>query len=301
MKFAVVVNDLDTQNPTMSTVGITSHLLRRGHSARMVPISALTLVDDQVYAAGEALTNVDLVVVRISPGRDRRPWAPEVALQLLAHESRRGLPVVNDPDVLRRCASKLFVHELDSTIRPRGCITRDLDHGRRFLADVGGVAVVKPLTGTGGFGVQRVCSEIELERALRDTEGMLIIQEFLDDAAQGDVRVLVWRGDPIQVRGRYAAVRRRPPSGDFRSNVSLGGTAEAVELDTALLAVVATARPTLQSFGLDLVGLDIVGGRVVEVNVFSPGGFEDASRFQGVDFLDVFCVHLEDAAEEGSG
>lgn len=299
MRFAVVVNDLETLRPEMTTSAIVRKLRARDHQVQVVPIDALSLDGDEVLMGDEPISRFDVTVLRTSPGRDPRPWAAPFALQLLAHGARRGAVVTNDPDVLRRCASKLFVHELDPSIQPRGLVTRSVDQALAFLERIGGVGVVKPLDGTGGRGVARVRTRDELAHAIDTADGPIILQEFLDAASEGDVRILLWRGTPLSVDSELAAVRRRPASGEFRSNVSLGGTPEAVRFDATLLGVVARARPTILRFGLELVGLDVVGDRVVEVNVFSPGGLDDASRFAGVDFVQALCERYEALGDPG--
>ena len=296
MKFAVVVNDLETLRPEQSTSGIIRCLRERDHHVDVVPVEGLSLDGTEVLANGEPLRHTDLTILRTSPGRDPRPWAAPFALQLLAHADRRGCRITNDPDVLRRAASKLFVHELAPSIQPRGLVTTRVDEAWAFVERVGGVGVVKPMTGTGGRGVAKVETRDEVAQALDVNAGPLIVQEYLEDAANGDVRILVWRGAPLTVDAEVAAVRRRPRGGEFRSNVSLGGVPEHVRFDKRLLSVVARARPTLLAFGLEFVGLDVVGDRVVEVNVFSPGGLEDAGSFAGVDFVAALCERYEELA-----
>ena len=119
-------------------------------------------------------------------------------------------------------------------------------------------------------------------------------QGFVPEAVDGDVRVLLVNGAPLMVDGAFAAVRRRPPKGDFRSNVFRGGAAERVTEIPGVEAIAAAVAPQLAADGLFFVGLDLIGSKVVEVNVFSPGGLGDAERFSGVDFttplLDAFEV-----------
>jgi glutathione synthase len=101
-------------------------------------------------------------------------------------------------------------------------------------------------------------------------------------------------GRPLEVQGRYACFRRvSSDKSDLRNNMSVGGKAEPVEMDEALLGIAEAVRPKLIEDGMFLVGLDIAGSRILEVNVFSPGGLGSCEHFGGVDF----CGAVIDAVE----
>jgi glutathione synthase len=97
----------------------------------------------------------------------------------------------------------------------------------------------------------------------------------------------------LQVDGTYAAFRRVPCEGEARANMSAGATVEAAEVDDTMLHLVDLVGPRLADDGMFLVGLDIVGDRLLEINVFSPGGFASVKSLTGIDFHDVVVEALE--------
>ena len=103
-------------------------------------------------------------------------------------------------------------------------------------------------------------------------DGYVVAQEYLPEAKEGNVRFFVMNGRPLREKGAYAAFRRKNPDGDMRSNMSAGGSAAKVVVTDEMLEVIDIVRPKLVADGMFLVGLDIVGDKLMEVNVFSPGG-----------------------------
>ena len=103
-------------------------------------------------------------------------------------------------------------------------------------------------------------------------------------AKKGDIRFFLMNGEPLQIDGKYAALRRVASPDDIRSNIHAGGKAEAVEIGENELRVAELIRPKLVGDGMFLVGIDIVGDKILEVNVFSPGNLNSCSRLAGVDF-----------------
>jgi glutathione synthase len=237
---------------------------------------------------GVCVDELDAVLVRTNPGRDDRAWAHSTAMTLLRVARDRGVLVLSDPDGLARASSKLYLAELPANITPRTLVTRDRAHIDAFLHDVGGPCVLKPLSGTHGRDVFRVdaAQPANLNQIVDvlARQGYVMAQEFVPEAVEGDVRLLMLHGEVLTVGGCVAAVRRVPSGADFRSNISAGGRAVAADLTPELLAVAQAVGPLLVRDGIFLAGLDVIGTKVVEVNVFSPGGFQDAEAFTGIDF-----------------
>src|SRR5947207_2810509 len=134
-----------------------------------------------------------------------------------------------------------------------------------------------------------------IDAVLRD--GYCVAQEYLPAAAEGDVRLFVMNGRPLTRDGKYAAFRRINKSGDARSNMHSGGESEPVEVTDDMLRLVQVVRPKLMSDGMFLVGLDIVADKIIEVNVFSPGGLGSSSEFSGVDFARTVIEDLQRKVE----
>ena len=109
----------------------------------------------------------------------------------------------------------------------------------------------------------------------------------------GDVRLFVMNGVPLQRDGKYAAMRRVPAEGEHRANMHASGTAEKVKLSEQALAVAEMVRPKLVQDGLFLVGLDLVGDKILEINVFTPGGLLSIGEMYRTDFVDSVVQALE--------
>jgi glutathione synthase len=157
--------------------------------------------------------------------------------------------------------------------------------------------VLKPLQGSGGTGVFLVNKKESpnlnqiIEAISRD--GYVVTQEFLPEAKDGDVRMFVMNGRPLKVEGEYAAFRRRSQGDDMRSNMSAGGKAVRVSVTDDMLEMVDSVRPKLVADGMFLVGLDIVGDKLMEVNVFSPGGLGSCQHLYEVNFAPAIIQDLE--------
>jgi glutathione synthase len=121
----------------------------------------------------------------------------------------------------------------------------------------------------------------------------VIAQEYLEKAEEGDTRLFLMNGLPLRHRGRYAAFRRIRRGGDMRSNIHAGGSLAKADLDADAFALAEMVRPKLVQDGMFLVGLDIVGNKLMEINVFSPGGLGSAQRFEGVNFNEAVLDSLE--------
>lgn len=115
-------------------------------------------------------------------------------------------------------------------------------------------------------------------------DGYVIVQEYLPAAAEGDTRLFMMNGRPLRVKGRYAAFRRVRRGEDMRSNVHAGGAISEAKITDAELRIAEIVRPKLVQDGMFLVGLDIVGDKLMEINVFSPGGLGSAQKFTKVNF-----------------
>ena len=115
-------------------------------------------------------------------------------------------------------------------------------------------------------------------------DGFVIAQEYLQAAEHGDMRLFVMNGRPLRVKRRYAAFRRVRSGGDMRSNIHAGGAKAAAVIDATVMQIAEIVRPKLVQDGMFLVGLDIVGDKLMEINVFSPGGLGSAQQFEKVNF-----------------
>ena len=124
-------------------------------------------------------------------------------------------------------------------------------------------------------------------------DGYVVAQEYLEAAAEGDMRLFMMNGQPLRYKNKYAAFRRLRASEDIRSNIHAGGEKAKAIVDDVALHIAEIVRPKLVEDGMFLVGLDIVGSKLMEINVFSPGGLGSAQQFEGVNFSHAVIESLE--------
>ena len=188
--------------------------------------------------------------------------------------------VVNDPFWVRNYPEKLLVLDFPD-LTPPTTVTRDLDALRAFK-DRHGDIILKPLYGNGGAGVFRLRPDDRNLNSLHElftsmNREPLIAQKFLPDVAVGDKRIILVDGEAV------GAINRVPPEGETRSNMHVGGRPEKVALSDRDLEICARIGPLLREKGQVLVGIDVIGGWLTEINVTSPTGIQELERFDGIN------------------
>jgi glutathione synthase len=233
------------------------------------------------YSLGAAqdirLAETDAVFIRKDPPFDR---AYLYATLMLEHLRDRTL-VMNDPRGVRDANEKLYTLHF-TRFTPRTVVTADKPRILAFVEDAGGKAVIKPLDGAGGAGVLLLEKTDKNKNAIVDLltgEGrrLVIVQEYLPKVREGDKRILLLDGEPL------GAINRVPLADDLRSNIHVGGTVHPTTVTAEERAVIDAIAPKLRADGLYFVGLDIIGGKLTEVNVTSPTGIQELSRHVGRD------------------
>ncbi|MCG6856823.1 MAG: glutathione synthase [Salaquimonas sp.] len=228
--------------------------------------------------AGELtdLSELDVVLLRQDPPFD---MAYITTTHMLERIHPRTL-VVNDPAAVRNAPEKLLVTEFPD-LMPETLITRDFDAIRAFRREFGDI-IVKPLYGNGGAGVFKIGeADQNLSALLEMFEGMfrepLIAQRYLPAVREGDKRIILVDGE---VAG---AINRVPAHDDARSNMHVGGRAEHTELTKREMEICGAIGPKLKELGFILVGIDVIGDYITEINVTSPTGVREVQRFSGTD------------------
>lgn len=240
-------------------------------------------------------TEVDLVVVRLNPTTTHPSWVWEHALTALAWAESEGVNVQSSPAVLDRFSTKAGLLWLSDAVRPPMVLCGSLDPALDAI-DVFGRSVVKPVRGSHGAGVFMVepdqpNTRTAIELLLRD--GAVVVQPWLEAAVDGDVRVFMCDGHPLEVGGHIAAIHRRPAPGELRSNIHLGGRAGPATLTPTLRALLTRVGAELLALGVRFAGVDCIGDRIVEVNVGSPGGLHDMEDAHDVAFVDAWLNALQ--------
>lgn len=199
--------------------------------------------------------------------------------------------VVNDPVSVRNAPEKVMVLNYRRFMPPT-LVTRSVDEVRRFMAEHGAV-VVKPIHGNGGKAIFRVPADGDNLSALFEVFNQTwpephMVQPFLPEVAEGDKRIVLVDG---MVAG---AINRRPGEGEFRSNLAMGGSAEATELTEREQEICDAMGPELKQLGLTFVGIDVIGGRyLTEINVTSPTGIVAIDKFNGTDTAGMIWDAIE--------
>ena len=239
-------------------------------------------------SAAVALADMRAVLMRKDP-----PFDAEYlyTTHLLTQAEREGAKVFNRPQALREHPEKLAILEFPQHITPT-LVTRDMLAVRAFHAEHQDI-ILKPLDGMGGMGIFRVREDgLNLgsiaETLTRDGEQTIMVQRFLPAISEGDKRVLLIDGEPVPY-----ALARIPQGGEVRGNLAVGGKGVAQPLSASDEAIARHLGPILAARGLLLVGLDIIGDRLTEINVTSPTCFQEITQQTGWDVARRFIDALE--------
>lgn len=247
---------------------------------------------DDFYQLGEKqttqATEFEVILMRKDPPFDLRFLH---TTYLLDHAKAAGVLVVNDPTAIRDCNEKLFATWF-SPFMSATIVTSKQSHIRDFIREQQDV-IVKPLDGMGGMGVFRLTADspnigATLEM-LTELETMPIMaQRYLPEIKEGDKRVLIVDGVVIDY-----CLARIPVGGETRGNLAAGGRGVAMPLSDAERDVAQAVAPVVRDKGLMFVGLDLIGGRITEINVTSPTCVREIDDQCGTDIATDFIKAIE--------
>jgi glutathione synthase len=237
-----------------------------------------------------ALADVDAVLMRKDPPFDSEFF---YATHLLEQAEREGAKVFNKPAALRDHPEKLAILEFPQFITPT-LVTRSAAAIRAFHAEHRDI-ILKPLDGMGGMGIFRVKDDALnlgsiIETLNKNGAQSVMVQRFVPEIAQGDKRILLIGGKPVQF-----SLARIPQGTEVRGNLAAGGKGVAQALTDADRRIAEALAPVLAARGLLLVGLDVIGDKMTEINVTSPTCFQEIMQQTGFDVGAVFIDALEAA------
>ena len=267
--------------------------------------SYLERAQDDERQGGIVLEEFDAVWLRSDSIEElhERPWAMGIAVVFGQMLKARGVTVVNDPVGLSRAVSKLYLQEYPARVRPRSIISRHSEEITDFVERCGR-AVMKPLYGAKGRNVFIIQEADDpnlsqmLEAILED--GYAIVQEFVPGAEDGDMRMFLLDGEVLEQDGHFAAFKRVPTGTDLRANISTGGKPVEAQPTETEFEIARAKKDQLKKDDMFLVGIDIIGDKVVEINAESPGGLQSVEVFTGIDFGLTICEALERRVQAGS-
>lgn len=332
MRIAFVLDDIAKENPVYTSVLIACKMHNKGHEVYMTDVRNLAYYPDghmgarvkrapkksyksqEEYindikgdkAISERITAVDLDVLFIrndpSAAPSNEAWAQTPGAVFGQVATLDGVVVLNDPFTLSDSVNKMYFQQFPEDVRPRAIITRDLKEIKDFYKEQKNKSIIiKPLQGSGGKGVFLINEESAanmnsmIESNLRD--GYIIAQEYLPEAAKGDIRLFMMNGKILEKDGKVAAMHRYSESGDARSNIHAGGATKKAKITQEIYKIAERVRPKLVQDGVFFAGLDIAGDKLLETNIFSPGGLGTTCDLEGVDFGEVVVKAIEQKVE----
>ncbi|HEX4843812.1 MAG TPA: glutathione synthase [Limnobacter sp.] len=241
-----------------------------------------------------ALKDLHAIVMRKDP-----PFDAEfvTATWLLEQAEREGARVFNSPRAIRDHNEKFTIAQFEQFVVPT-LVSRNAEQLRGFLNEHPD-AIAKPLDGMGGASIFRMKqgdpnTGVILETLTEHGKKTAMIQRYIPEIKDGDKRVLLIHGEPVPF-----CLARLPKEGEHRGNLAAGGTGRAQPLSESDWHIARTLAPILKSRGLLLVGLDIIGNNLTEVNVTSPTCFREIMDQTGFPVADTFVQAVEDALAEG--
>ncbi len=289
-----------------STFAICLEAQERGHHLYHYTPDRLSMGDGEVYVHGEALALRDTEGDHFTLGPRKRILLKEMDVVLLRQDPpfdmayitsthlleriHPGTLVVNDPGWVRNSPEKIFVTEFPDLMPPT-LITKDRAEIDAFRARMGDI-ILKPLYGNGGAGVfhsprqdRNLTSLLEMfDQMFREP---IIAQQYLPAVRKGDKRIILIDGEPV------GAINRVPAETDARSNMHVGGRAEPSELTERDKQICERIGPALRARGFLLVGIDVIGDAMTEINVTSPTGIREVKRFGGADIAALLWDAIE--------
>jgi glutathione synthase len=289
-----------------STFALMLEAQRRGHTLFHYHVKSLALREGMLTARGEMvkvrdekgnhftsssaerldLGSQDVVLMRQDPPFD---MGYITATHLLENIHPQTL-VVNDPKEVRNAPEKLYVLAFKDFM-PETLISQDVDEIDAFRREHGDI-ILKPLYGNGGAGVFRTSKDDQNFSALLELFATAfkepwIAQRYLPDVRKGDKRIIL-------VDGKVAgAINRVPAAHDNRSNMHVGGVAEAATLTKREHEICEAMGPDLKKRGLIFTGIDVIGDWLTEINVTSPTGIRQVKRFGGADIAALILDAIE--------
>jgi len=307
LKVAVQMDHISTVNiKGDTTFALSLEAQKRGHELYHYTTDRLSMRDGVVSARLETLEVRDIEGDHFTLGAPERRNMLDMDVVLLrqdppfdmnyitnTHLLERIHPktlVVNDPAWVRNSPEKIFVTEFPD-LMPETLITKDPQEVMEFRREFGDI-ILKPLYGNGGAGVFHLADGDRNLTSLLEMFGQLfkepfIAQRYLKDVRSGDKRIILIDGEPV------GAINRVPSESDARSNMHVGGRAEKTLLTAREREICERIGPSLKERGFILVGIDVIGDYMTEINVTSPTGIREIERFDGTNIAALFWDAVE--------
>ena len=315
MKFGVVMDPIGTINfKKDSSLDIMIEAQNRGHDLSYIEPSSLHINERGAHGLiheinvfdnadkwfelkdsfAKKLSDLDVIIMRQDPPFDSDYIYNTYVLEAAEKE---GVKVINRPRSLRDCNEKVFATEF-----PECCTPFLVASNQTLLRDFINThkdTVIKPLDGMGGSSIFRLREEdpniaVVLETITSFYKSKVMIQRYIPEILEGDKRILMINGEPMR-----AAIARVPAKGELRGNLAAGATAIAKSLTERDLWICSQVGPRLKELGLALVGLDVIGDYLTEINVTSPTCFKEYRSLCDIEVSKKLMDYIESIADEG--
>ena len=323
MNIGFILEDWEDITPTKnSTLRIIKECLQRGHKIAILTPSNLTVRNNVTHGYVRRIEPMDKIPdnmtqfykkvkfqLQMMPlhGLDcimirRDPPIDPMVFNFLDSVKNQAV-IVNDVDGIRKANNKLYTttfNDPHNSYLPITHVSKNKEYIRQMIDEMPGDKVIlKPLNASGGHGVivleknaQTSINSI-LDFYIHSTDkSYVIVQEYIEGAEQGDVRVLMLNGKFI------GAYNRKPPEGDVRANIQIGGTAHKYKMTDSQMAICRKIGPKLAADGLYFVGVDMIGDKILEVNVLNPGGITNINALNKVKLHKQVVDFLEEKVHE---
>ncbi len=325
MKICFIMYPWENINPKQdSTIRIVHECVRRGHEVSITYAQNLTIRDSitlsfcrTIISSGKVSNSMSMFHRTIKFENNMLPLKDFDVIFMRDHPPLDGLVlnfldsikddtfIINAIDGLREANNKIYTaayFDPEKTIIPTTHVSKNIDYLLRIIMESqNNKMIMKPLDGYGGSGViiieKSAMHNIKslLEFYINKSTGeshYVILQDYIEGAENGDIRVLMLNGKPI------GALRRKPAKGDIRSNISAGGSVERYRLTKKDKALCDSVGKKLVQDGIYFAGLDIIEGKLIEVNVLSPGTIKDINKLYNTKLQMKIVDYLERVIEE---
>lgn len=323
MKIAFIINQFETEEAGYDTTLLSYAAAKKGHEVYTMQVEDLCYYSDGhigglARKAPSKITSIstyfaaikdpsrttkitseeiDVFFLRNNPCEEigDRSWAQTTGMIFGQVATSKDVLVVNDPYTLLSSFNKMYFQHFPEAVRPRTIISRNPDEIEKFYKSEKKKIILKPLQGSGGKDVFLLDSSTNLNQIVETISryGFIIAQEYLPEASKGDIRVLMLNGKILEVKGKAAAMRRVNKKGDIRSNIHTGGSAAKFEMTDKVRELCALVAPKLIRDGMFLVGVDIVGDKIMELNLESPGGLVSMEKLEKAQFANQVIDAIE--------
>jgi len=324
MHIGFIIEEWENLTPaTNSTILIIRECLKRGHKVSLLYPENLTVRNNIAYGHLKRIEPMDKIPDNITQFHKKVVFksvqTPLHALDSLMFRKdppidpiiynfldsiKNECVIINDIDGIRKANNKLYTttfNDPGNSFLPITYVSKNKNFIRQMIEDMPGEKVIlKPLVGSGGHGVivleknaqSNINSILDFYINGQGDSNYIIIQEYIEGAEEGDVRVLMLNGKFL------GAYNRKPPEGDIRANIQVGGTAHKYTMTDSQMAVCRKIGPRLAGDGLFFVGVDMIGDKILEVNVLNPGGISNINKLNKVKLHPKVVDFIEEKVNE---